>query len=136
VHALGEWAHRNVDAEVTLENLDARLLMWNIRRKIDPDALPRSRRTVIEFTYPELPKEERSYWLIAKSGMPIDLCSVDPGYDVDLFVSADLKAMTSSWMGLSSLKTEIAQGSISLIGDPVLAASVDSWLTRSSYARC
>ena len=136
VHALGEWAHRNVDAEVTLENLDARLLMWNIRRKIDPGALPLSRRTVIEFSYPELPKDDRSYWLIAKAGMPVDLCSMDPGFDVDLFVSADLKAMTSAWMGLSSLKAEINQGSISLVGDPLLAASVDSWLVRSSYARC
>ena len=35
VHALGEWAHRNMDAEVSLEHLDARLLMWNMRRKIE-----------------------------------------------------------------------------------------------------
>jgi DNA-binding HxlR family transcriptional regulator len=70
VHALGEWAHRNVDAEVTLENPDARLLMWNMRRKINVSALPRSRRTVVEFTYPELPKDERSYWLISNPGLP------------------------------------------------------------------
>lgn len=136
VHALGEWAHRNVDAEVTLENLDARLLMWNMRRKVDPAALPRSRRSVIEFTYPELSKDERSYWLIAKPGMPVDLCSVDPGHDVDLFVSADLKAMTSAWIGLSSLNAEILRGKISLLGDVSIAASIENWLVRSSYARC
>lgn len=136
VHALGEWAHRNVDAEVTLENLDARLLMWNMRRKIDARALPAARRSVIEFTYPELPKELQRYWLISKPGMPVDLCSVDPGYDVDLFVSADLKAMTSAWMGLSSLKSEISRGAISLLGDAGIASSIDTWLVRSSYARC
>jgi DNA-binding HxlR family transcriptional regulator len=136
VHALGEWAHRNVDAEVTLENLDARLLMWNMRRRINSTALPRQKRSVIEFTYPELPKDERSYWLISKPGIPVDLCSVDPGHDVDLFVSADLKAMTSAWMGLSSLKTEMSRGTISLIGDMAIAASIDDWMVRSSYASC
>lgn len=136
VYALGEWAHRNIDAEVTLENLDARLLMWNMRRKIDPSGLPRARRSVIEFIYPELPRDERSYWLIARPGMPVDLCSIDPGHDVDLFIQADLKAMTSAWMGLSSLDAEIACGAISLTGDAAIAASLDSWLMRSSYARC
>lgn len=136
VHALGEWAHRNVDAEVTLENLDARLLMWNMRRKIDARALPRTKRSVIEFTYPELPEDERNYWLIAKPGVSVDLCSMDPGHDVDLFVSADLKSMTSAWMGLSSMQLEISEGRISLIGDTAIAASVDKWLVRSSYARC
>jgi DNA-binding HxlR family transcriptional regulator/SAM-dependent methyltransferase len=84
VHALGAWAHRNVEADVTLEHLDARLLMWNMRRKIDARALPRARRSVIEFIYPELPRDERRYWLIAKPGMPVDLCSTEPGHDVGL----------------------------------------------------
>lgn len=134
VMALGEWAHRNIDAEVTLEHLDARLLMWNMRRTIDSAALPRSRRSVIEFTYPELPKDERSYWIVSKPGTPVDLCSVDPGHDVDLFISADLKAMTSAWIGLSNLKTEISRGNISIVGDELVAASIDKWLGLSSYA--
>jgi DNA-binding HxlR family transcriptional regulator len=136
VHALGEWAHRNIDAEVTLENLDARLLMWNMRRKIDSTALPRSRRSVIEFTYPELSKDEQQYWLISKPGTPVDLCSLDPGHDVDLFISADLKAMTSAWMGLSSLKEEVSRGKISLVGDSAIAGSIENWMIRSSYATC
>jgi DNA-binding HxlR family transcriptional regulator len=136
VHALGEWAHRNVDAEVTLENLDARLLMWNMRRKIDSRELPRTKRSVIEFTYPELSEDERKYWLIAKPGAPVDLCSIDPGHDVDLFVSADLKSMTSAWMGLSSLNSEISRGKIALVGDAAIAGSLDRWMVRSSYARC
>lgn len=130
VHAPGEWAHRNVDAEVTLENPDARLLMWNMRRKINVSALPRSRRTVVEFTYPELPKDERSYWLISKPGAPVDLCLIDPGHDVDLFVSADLKAMTSAWMGLSSIKAELSRGKISMLGDQSIANSVEKWMVQ------
>lgn len=134
VHALGKWAHRNIDAEVTLENLDARLLMWNMRRKIDAAALPEARRSVIQFIYPELPREEQSYWLIARPGTPVDLCSTDPRHDVDLFVTADLKALTSAWIGLSSLQAEIARNRIQLTGDAKIAGSIDRWMVRSAYA--
>jgi DNA-binding HxlR family transcriptional regulator len=134
VHALGCWAHRNIDSDVTLENLDARILMWNMRRKIDVGALPHGRRSVIKFIYPELPRDERNYWLLARPGTPVDLCLTDPGHDIDLYVTAKLKAMTSAWMGLSSLEAEIASDRITLIGDTALAASIDSWMIRSSYA--
>lgn len=134
VRALGSWAHRNIDADVTLENLDARLLMWNMRRKIDPAALPTARRSVICFIYPELPREEQSYWLLCRPGNPVDLCSTDPGHAVDLFVTADLKALTSAWIGLSSLKAEIERDKITLVGDAAMAASIGAWMVRSSYA--
>ncbi len=134
VYALGKWAHRNIDADVTLEHLDARLLMWNMRRKIDAAALPGKQRTVIQFTYPELPRPEQSYWVIAKPGNPVDLCAIDPGHNVDLYVTADLKAMTSAWMGLSDLFGEVSRGKISLIGNQNLAATISKWMVRSSYA--
>jgi DNA-binding HxlR family transcriptional regulator len=134
IQALGRWAHRHIDAEVTLENLDARLLMWNMRRKIDTSALPPARRTVIQFIYPELCATDRNFWLIVKPGVPVDLCSTDPGYDVDLFVKAELKALTAAWMGHSTLRKEIEQQRISLTGDARLAASIDHWMVRSMFA--
>ncbi len=133
VHALGQWAHRNIDADVTLENLDARLLMWNIRRKVDVSVFPTGK-TTIQFIYPELPKEEQNYWLICKSGVETDLCLIDPGFDVDLFISADLKAMTSAWIGLSDLQKEISDDKISIIGDQSLAEKINKWMVRSSFA--
>lgn len=134
VQALGKWAHRNIDREVSLKKLDARLLMWNMRQKIDTSALPRGRTTVIQFTYPELTESERHYWLVARPGQPVDLCLLDPGHDVDLFIRADLKAMTSAWMGWSTLRGEIDANSVVLIGDRKLIGTVDKWMVRSSYA--
>lgn len=134
VQALGKWAHRNIDKEVSLEKLDARLLMWNMRRKIDVSALPHGRTTVIQFTYPELAENERHYWLVARPGQPVDLCLLDPGHDVDLFIRADLKAMTSAWMGWTSLRTEIDDAGIVLVGDRRLIATLDAWMVRSSFA--
>ncbi|HEX3423766.1 MAG TPA: helix-turn-helix domain-containing protein [Sphingomicrobium sp.] len=133
IASLGHWAMRWVDQDCTLANLDAQLLMWNMRRKIDPQPLP-TRRVVVQFIYPELPPKERHYWLIVSPSMGTDLCSLDPGFDVDLYVTADLKAMTSAWMGMSKMSDEIEGGRIALTGDPDLIRTLSKWMKRSSFA--
>jgi DNA-binding HxlR family transcriptional regulator len=133
VEGLGRWAMRWIDSNCTLANLDAQLLMWNMRRKIDPDPLPR-RRTVVQFIFPELPKTARHYWLIVSPTQGVDLCSIDPGYDVDLHVTADLRALTSAWLGMSRLGDEMAAGKIVLTGDRELSRTISKWLKLSRYA--
>lgn len=133
IASLGHWAMRWVDHECTVANLDAQLLMWNMRRKIDPKPLP-CRRVVVEFIYPELPKDQRHYWLIVSPSMGTDLCSIDPGFDVDLYVTADLKAMTSAWMGMSKMSDEVDRGKIILTGDPQLVRTLGAWMKLSSFA--
>ena len=132
VRAIGRWALRWVDSECSLANLDARLLMWNVRRNLRPDPVPS--RAVIEFHYAELPEDEARYWLIVAPGAPVDLCSIDPGHEVDLLVSADLRAMTSAWMGMTDFSAELRAKRIQLDGDPALSASFTRWIGRSGLA--
>lgn len=133
VQALGRWGLRWVDTDCSLGNLDVRLLMWNMRRNIRPDPMPR-RRVVIEFRYPGLAPEERRFWLIVVPDSAVDLCSIDPGHDIDLLVTADLRAMTSAWMGMSTFADEIRAQRIELDGDPALAASFTAWIGQSALA--
>ena len=60
IRQLGEWAHRNVDTDVSLTCLDARMLMWNVRRKINRGALP-MQKCVIQFTLKHEPDEPVDY---------------------------------------------------------------------------
>jgi DNA-binding HxlR family transcriptional regulator len=133
IRGLGEWAHRNIDCEVSLQNLDARLLMWNIRRKIDLLQLPK-RKSVIQFILKDKPNEPANYWLVAKPGEETDLCYTDPRFDVDLYVVGELRALTSAWMGHSTFASEIAAGRISLTGHDLMARTLTKWLMRSSFA--
>jgi hypothetical protein len=64
----------------------------------------------------------------------VDLCSLDPGHEIDLLVTADLRAMTSAWMGMSDFDVELRAGRIELRGDPVLSASFTRWIGRSGLA--
>src|SRR5215468_3270576 len=89
VEAVGVWGHRWVETEASLRNLDPNLLMWDIRRNIDPQPLPR-RRSVIQVIFNDLKEAQRNWWLLVTPDEETDLCSVDPGFDVDLYIATDL----------------------------------------------
>jgi len=133
VWALGIWGQRWIEAQVSLKNLDPSLLMWDMRRNLDPTPLP-PRRSTIQIQYPELPAPRRFWWLIVDNGQA-DLCSVDPGYDVDLYVVTDLRTMTAIWMGLASVQGEIDAGRLLLTGDIGLQRSMQRWLGLSPFAK-
>jgi len=134
VQKLGEWAHRNIDTDVSLQSLDARMLMWNIRRKINRSALP-IHKCVIQFTLKESPDDPANYWLVIKPGVEADLCYMDPGFNVDLFVISELRALTSAWMGHTSFEHELAGESISLVGHSGMARNLTKWLITSRFAQ-
>ncbi len=129
---LGRWGQRWVESRLSLRNLDPSLLMWDIRRNLDPDPRPKGRCT-IQFQYPDLPGAQRDWWLVVEQAA-VDLCSVDPGYEVDLLITAELRAMTAVWMGLARFGDEIERGAIRLDGPSVLQRRVRDWMKLSVFA--
>ncbi len=131
VEAFGNWGQKWVESRLTLENLDPALLMWDMRRNLDPEPLP-SRRTVIQFHFAELPLAQRNYWFLADPSGEVDLCSVDPGFDVDLYVSTDLRTLTAIWMGHTTVAA--ARARIDFDGNREIAANMQTWLGLSPFA--
>jgi DNA-binding HxlR family transcriptional regulator len=134
IECFGLWGQRWIETRRTLQNLDPRLLMWDMRRNLDPRPLPEQRST-IQFVYAELPAAQRMWWLVVEPHKPVDLCSTDPGFEVDLCVSTDLKTMTAIWMGLETVRTATQRRQLRLAGDRKLAAKMQEWLGRSPFAR-
>jgi len=134
VSAFGQWGQRYVQSELSLKHLDAPLLMWDMRRNLDPTPMP-ARRIVIQFQYPERPVSQRAYWLLVRPDDGVELCSIDPGFDVDLYVSTDLRTMTAIWMGVDTVRVALAQDRMHLTGDKQLAAQMQTWLGLSPFAR-
>lgn len=133
VMSLGNWGQRWVESSLSLKNLDPSLLMWDMRRHLDPTPLPEKRCTV-QFEYPELEAARQRWWLVIDKGM-VDLCLVDPGHEIDLAVTGSLRAMTAIWMGLSTVAKEVEAGALDLAGDPVIARSMQIWLGLSPFAK-
>lgn len=133
VESVGFWGQRWVESRVSLKNLDPSLLMWDMRRNLDTTPMP-DRRCVVQFLYPELHKARRNWWFLVDPPDEVDLCSVDPGFDIDLYVTTDLKTMTAIWMGLSKVKKEVESGSLVLTGNRSLARRMQTWLGLSPFA--
>jgi DNA-binding HxlR family transcriptional regulator len=133
VVAMGGWGQRWLEAQLSLKNLDPSLLMWDMRRNLDPSPLP-PRRVTIEFLYPDVSPTRRRWWLVVDAG-EIDLCSVDPGFDVDLHVTTDLRTMTAIWMGLTTVRAASGDDKLSLDGDPTVAGQMQHWLGLSPFAK-
>jgi DNA-binding HxlR family transcriptional regulator len=132
VMTLGSWGQRWIESSLSLKNLDPTLLMWDMRRNLLPQPMP-ARRCNVHFIYPEL-SNKKLWWLLVERDN-VDLCFVDPGFNVDLYVSASLRSMTAVWMGISTLKAEVDSGKITLTGDKDIAGSMHQWLGLSPFAK-
>jgi DNA-binding HxlR family transcriptional regulator len=134
VEAFGVWGQRRIESHLSLKHLDVQLLMWDMRRNLNTTPMPK-KRSVVQFSYPELPAVQRSWWLIVDPTESVDLCSIDPGFDVDLYVSVDLRSMTAIWMGLDTVRAAIANGRMFLTGNGRLATAMQTWLGLSPFAK-
>jgi len=134
IEAVGEWGHKWVNTESALGNLDPNLLMWDMRRNIDTKPMPRQRST-IQFIFSDLQEAKRNWWLIVQPGEDVDLCSVDPGFDVDLYLVTDLRTMTEIWMGYTTVARAKATDKLAVTGSRQLEADLQVWLGLSPFAR-
>ncbi len=134
VMAMGNWAHRWVKSEPYLQDLDPALLMWDIRRNLKVTGLP-TRRLTIQFIYPELSKALRNWWLLIDPNHGVDLCSEDPGFEVDLYSTSDLRTMTEIWMGRVTVTAAIKTKQLTLTGDKSVATRMQDWLGLSVFAK-
>ena len=134
VEAFGIWGQRRIEADLSLQHLDVQLLMWDMHRNLNTTPMP-ARRSVVQFAYPKLPAAQRLWWLIVEPKEGVDLCSVDPGFDVDLYVSVDLRTMTAIWMGLDTVRAAVASRRMMLTGSRQLAAAMQTWLGLSPFAK-
>lgn len=135
MNALAEWAQCNIEADVALSSADASNIMWVVRRMIVLAELPR-RRAVIRFHFrDDPPPKYPHYWLVVEPGATLpEICSLDPGRDVDLYVETDAVSLGAIIEGRSSIEREKERGGLFLSGDPGLARSMDRWLRTSVYA--
>ena len=131
VIAMGTWGQRWVESQLSLRNLDPSLLMWDMRRNLNPAPLP-NQRVVIQFLYHDLPKSKQDWWLVVEPDGEVDLCWSEPGFEVDLFVTTDLRTMTAIWMGLQTVRE--SSKSIKFDGSRKLQRSMQTWLGLSPFA--
>jgi DNA-binding HxlR family transcriptional regulator len=129
---LGTWGQRWSRSRMEAQDLDASLLMWDMRRNVNVSALQQSN-AVIYFEFAEAAKGMRKWWLVVDDG-EVDLCLEDRGLEIDVAIGTSVRAMTRVWMGDLSLHDARAQGLMKISGPTKLIRSLQTVLGSSTFA--
>jgi hypothetical protein len=131
IEALAMWGYRFARSHLAPRDLDPGLLMWDIRRWLRMEYLPPGR-IVIRFEFPDQPADKRCWWLL-NDREDLDLCLHDPGFDVDLTVSADLHTMTRLWLGDLAIADALRMHTLTLAGSMVPRLNFHDWIGLSPF---
>lgn len=130
LRVLGEWAAQWAFGDPDPAELDPDLLMRWISRHIATAQLP-DHRVVAHFELSA--RRPKRYWLVLEP-QETSLCLQDPGFDTDVFVTADTAALYGVYLGRLTLLNAIRAGQVTLRGSPGLVRAFPRWFTWSDFA--
>lgn len=131
VEALGVWGTRWI-GELGDQDLDPKLLMWDMHRNINHEAVPRPR-TVIRFQFVDVLAYLRDWWLVI-TPEDVDVCDVDPGHEVSVTVTGSLRALVQVWRGDITWRQALGSRSVELDGPTPLRRALPQWFKLSTFA--
>lgn len=130
VDALAVWGITWGDGLLDPANLDAALLMWDIRRNVATANLP-DRRVVVHFHLTGSASKKDRFWLVL-DGDDADLCLTDPGFEVDIYVDGHVSVMVRYWLGRTEISAAVRAGELRLTGDRTLVRAFPTWFRRAA----
>jgi hypothetical protein len=104
--------------------------MWWIRGRLRTDTLPQPR-VVVQLDFTGASKER--FWLILTSG-DVSICLTDPGFDLDILVTADLATFYQVWLGRIDYGEALQTGLVKVDALPTLAEAWPTWFAYSLTA--
>ena len=128
IGALRAWGEAWAFGDPAPEELDPVLLMWWMRRRAEVDRLPQ-RRIVAQFDFHGFDHHgtaEVSFWLILTRA-DVTLCLTDPGYEVQVLVTADLATFYKVWGGRTTYRDALASGRVLVDGQPRFVRAFPHW---------
>jgi hypothetical protein len=104
--------------------------MWWMRSRVCVEELP-SRQVLVRFDFKGAKVE--TFWLLMTKG-DTSVCLTDPGFDLDVLVTADLSAFFQIWLGRLSLTDARLDGRVQIDATPALARAFPGWFAYSLAA--
>lgn len=127
--AFGEWGAKWAFGEPREEELDPEVLAWWMHSRLDTGLLD-GERTVLQLRFDDDP---RPFWLLVeRSGTSV--CTVDPGFEVDVVIRSDLRTLYEIWLGRRPMKPALCDGTLRFEGSPELVGRMERVLLLSEVA--
>jgi len=117
VDLMSVWGQRWGQGLIGPDDLDPGMLVWGMRRQIDPAGIP-AQGFVIRFDFRGIPKQNRSprYWWLVLRPDDIEVCLKAPSRAVDVVIAANLMTFTRVWLGYAGLAAALERGDVALQG--------------------
>jgi DNA-binding HxlR family transcriptional regulator len=129
VFGLGEWGAKWTFGDPEPSELDAELLVWWMHGQVDASVLPEGR-TILHV---RLTDDPRRFWLMVEHG-EVSVCLVDPGFEVDLTITSDLRSLYLLWLGRLPFTAALRGGRVTLDGPTALVRLMPKVLLLSPVA--
>lgn len=134
LEAMGVWSQRWLRHEITRdENLDPDIFMWDVRRSIIGSPYRTERRRVAKFHLDGVPVAKRFFWVVLEPD-DVDICAIDPGHDVDVWIRAHIRTLVEIWLGHRMLSSALADESLRLDGSSSEQKRFREWFCLSFFA--
>jgi DNA-binding HxlR family transcriptional regulator len=130
IEILAVWGMRWARDQLTDDELDVEFLMQEQQRRLQTEHLPDGE-TVICLTFDEL-KKHKTWWLVV-DGDVVDLCTEDPGKDVDLYINSSVRTIVDVWEGDLEMRAALRNGSIKAHGLQHLIRTMPDWFGVCLY---
>ena len=129
VWALGQWAAQWAFGDPDDSQLDTAWLVWRMHQNVVRAKMPKDR-VVVEFVLSG-PGGGRA-WLVFDHG-EVTACQIDPGYDVDLVVDGENRALHRWLLGVTTFREVQRSGRVRLIGPSRLARAFPTWFDTTMF---
>jgi DNA-binding HxlR family transcriptional regulator len=130
IEVLAVWGMRWTRSQLTDDELDVEFLMRELQRRLQTEHLPDGE-TVICLMFDELTKH-KTWWLVV-DGDAVDLCTDDPGKDVDLYINSSMRKIVEVWEGDLDMRTALCNGSVKAHGLRHLIRTMPDWFGVCLY---
>jgi DNA-binding HxlR family transcriptional regulator len=130
IEILAVWGMRWARDQLSDDELDVEFLMQDLRRQLQTKHLPDGE-TVICLIFDELTKH-KTWWLLV-DGDVVDLCTKDPGKDVDLYINSTVRTIVGVWEGDLDIRASLRNGVIKAHGSRHLIRTIPDWFGVCLY---
>ena len=130
IEVLAVWGMRWARDQLTDDELDVEFLMRELQRRLSTEYLPNGE-TVICLIFDEL-ATHKTWWLLVDDDV-VDLCTENPGKDVDLYINSSVRTIVEVWEGDLDIRKALRNGSIKAHGLRQLIRTMPDWFGVCLY---
>lgn len=130
INSLLSWGAMWAFGDPTPEQLDPLLLIWWMHERINREAMPDQ---ILSLQFNFYGAKTDTYWLVIKPD-DVNICVSDPGYEINLLITADLATFFKLWLGRVEYDEILQSDNLRVDGIPEYVRAFPTWFMWSLAA--